>query len=155
MLANAVVLDLNCTLKSPGELLNILMYPQTNKSDSLGSGAQASVSFYTNRQRWILSLLPRKGHKGQATWKAKFKRKERRNLATHTILWFIWPIFWCVFYIVCWKSGVLNTWSGNRPHSQCHSFFNSSNNGSAQQFAYDTQQRPQGYAAAGNLIPAQ
>lgn len=42
MLANAVVLNLDCTLKPPGELLNV---PNTNKPESLGSGAQASAFF--------------------------------------------------------------------------------------------------------------
>lgn len=57
-MANAVVLNLGCPLRSPGEL----KYPdvlQTDKSKPLGSGTEASV-FFLHKRVEVDSLPPPK-----------------------------------------------------------------------------------------------
>lgn len=108
----------------------------------LESGTQASAlftqtgkgGFFTSSQGMVtedraLGKQRVRGSKGELWWHTQYCNSSDLFLR-------------CVFYNLCWTSGVLNTLAGNRSSSQCHSFYTSNkNNKGAQQFTRDTQQK--------------
>lgn len=141
-MANAVVLNLGCPLRSPGEL----KYPdvlQTDKSKPLGSGTEASVFFFTQtgRSEFFTSSQKRvtkdkplgrqslRGKKGKIWWYTQYCNSSDLYFEV------------CVFYNSCWKSEYMTIWSGNRSSSILELIIINSNNKGTKQFTYGTQQK--------------